>query len=94
MLCLLYHGPENIVASPMNDSHAWVSLHIVVSVIMHSIHAFAAKTNMLKLKAKVASKACAARVRQREQEMMKTRIRNMKPQAVPVWTSQKKCSSS
>jgi len=28
----------------------------------------------------VASKACAARVRQREQELMKTRIRNMKPQ--------------
>lgn len=28
----------------------------------------------------VANEACAARVRQREQEMMKTRIRNMKPQ--------------
>ena len=34
--------------------------------------------------AKVASKACAARVRQREQELMKTRIRNMKPQARSV----------
>lgn len=38
--------------------------------------------NQHALVAKVANKACAARVRQREQEMMKTRIRNMKPQAL------------
>lgn len=30
----------------------------------------------------VANKACAARVRLREQELMKSRIKNMKPQAL------------